>query len=53
MDIDVTIDDPGAYTKPFTVHGHSALLVNTEIMEYLCNENNVDAPHIVGKDNRK
>jgi hypothetical protein len=53
MQIDVTIDDSGAYTKPFTVHGHSALLVNAEIMEYLCNENNVDAPHIVGKDNRK
>jgi hypothetical protein len=53
MDIDVTIDDPGAYTKPFTVHGHSALLVNTEIMEYLCSENNVDVAHIVGKDNRK
>jgi hypothetical protein len=53
MDIDVTIDDPGAYTKPFTVHGHSPLLVNAEIMEYVCNENNVDAPHVVGKDNRK
>jgi hypothetical protein len=53
LSLDVTIDDPGAYTKPFTVYGHSNLLVNTEIMEYLCDENNVDVPHIVGKDNRK
>jgi hypothetical protein len=53
MDIDVTIDDPGAYTRPFTIHGHSAQLANTEIMEYICDENNVDAAHIVGKDNRK
>ena len=53
MDVDVTIDDPGAYTKPFTIHGHAPLLENAEIMEYLCNENNVDAPHVVGKDNRK
>jgi hypothetical protein len=30
-----------------------AQLVNTEIMEYICDENNVDLPHIVGKDSRK
>jgi hypothetical protein len=53
LNLDVTIDDPGAYTKPFTIYGHPNLLVNTEIMEYLCDENNVDVPHIVGKDNRK
>jgi hypothetical protein len=53
LTMDVTIDDPGAYTKPFTVYGHMAQLVNTEIMEYICDENNVDLPHIVGKDSRK
>lgn len=52
LDYDVTIDDPGAYTKPFVMHGHSAT-VNSEIMEYICNENNQDVPHIVGKDTRK
>jgi hypothetical protein len=53
LTMDVTIDDPGAYTKPFTVYGHMAQLANTEIMEYICDENNVDLPHIVGKDSRK
>jgi hypothetical protein len=53
LDFDVTIDDPGAYTRPFTLYGHSALLTNTEIIEYVCNENNKDVIHIVGKDARK
>jgi hypothetical protein len=37
----VTIDDPGAYSKPFTLR-FTATLSNPgdEIMEYICNENN-------------
>ena len=53
LESEVTIDDPGAYTKPFTMYGHFPLQTNTEIMEYVCNENNQDVPHIVGKDTRK
>jgi hypothetical protein len=53
LDYDVTIDDPGAYTKSFVMHGHSALDMSGEIMEYVCNENNQDVPHITGKDTRK
>ena len=52
LEYDVTIEDPGAYTKPFTMHGHSALETG-ELMEYVCNENNQDVSHIVGKDTRK
>ena len=51
LDYDTIVDDPGAYTRPFTLHGHSTLQ-NTELMEYICNENNVDVTHIVGKDPR-
>ena len=38
---DVTIDDPGAYSKPFTLK-FTATLSNPgdEIIEYICNENN-------------
>ena len=43
---------PGAYTKPFTMHGHSTYQHNDELMEYICNENNKDVAHIVGKDPR-
>ena len=53
MEEEVTIDDPGAYTKPFTMYGHFPLDQGTEIMEYICNENNQDLQHIVGKDSRK
>ena len=49
----MTIDDPGAYTKPFAMHGHSPLLKDEEIMEYICQENNKDVSHILGKDTRK
>ena len=53
LEAEVTIDDPGAYTRPFTMYGHFPLLAHTEIMEYVCNENNQDVEHIVGKDTRK
>lgn len=49
LEFEVTIDDPGAYTRPFTLFGHSPMMVNTEIMEYICAENNQDVSHIVGK----
>ena len=53
LNFEVQIDDPGAYTKPFTLVGHSTLMTGTEILEYICNENNQDVSHIVGKDTRK
>ena len=53
LDYTATIDDPGAYTKPFTMHGHSVLLPHEDLMEYICQENNKDVSHIVGKDTRK
>ena len=45
----VTIDDPGAYEKPFqvTFTAHRAP-AGTELMEYICQENNQDVPHIQG-----
>jgi hypothetical protein len=53
LENEVIIDDPGAYTKPFTLYGHFPLQAGQEIMEYICNENNQDLGHIVGKDTRK
>jgi hypothetical protein len=49
---EVTIDDPGAYTKPFTLYGDHTYESDTELIEYICNENNQDVEHIVGKDPR-
>jgi hypothetical protein len=52
LDYEVTIDDPGAYTKPFTLYGQHTYQMDTELIEYICNENNQDVEHIVGKDPR-
>jgi hypothetical protein len=53
LDFEVVIEDPGAYTRPFTMYGHSPLMEDSEIIEYICNENNQDVSHILGKDTRK
>ena len=40
MDIEITIDDPKAYTKPWSVTQQLAFQPDTELLEYMCNENN-------------
>jgi hypothetical protein len=40
MDIDITIDDPKAYTKPWSVTQPLAFQPDTELLEYICDENN-------------
>jgi hypothetical protein len=45
----ITIDDPGAYSRPFTVTFTAELApADYELMEYICQENNQDVPHIQG-----
>jgi len=39
LTIDVTVDDPKAYTKPFTVRINQQVLPDTELIEFICNEN--------------
>jgi len=48
MDLTITIDDPKAYTKPWTVVEEVHLLPNTELIEFICNENNRDLGHLPG-----
>jgi len=45
----VTIDDPGAYSRPFTLTFMARLRPNEELMEYICQENNQDVHHLRGK----
>jgi hypothetical protein len=49
MDIVITVDDPKAYTKPFTITEPFKLLPDTDLLEYVCGENNKDLKHLVGK----
>jgi len=44
-----TVIDPGAYAKPFTLLATMPRL-HEDLMEYICQENNRDVQHIVGKD---
>ena len=44
--IETTIDDPGAYTKPFKISFTARLRPGEELMEYICNENNGWVQHI-------
>jgi hypothetical protein len=40
MEIDITIDDPKAYVRPFTVRWNQRLATDDEIIESVCLENN-------------
>jgi hypothetical protein len=51
MQIDITIEDPKAYTKPFTVRVNHQLMPDAELMEFVCEER--DAVHYVGKTGTK
>jgi hypothetical protein len=51
MQIDITIEDPKAYTKPFTVRVNHQLMPDTELMEFVCEER--DAVHYLGKDGKR
>jgi hypothetical protein len=39
LQIDITVDDPKAYTKPFTVRVDQRLTPDQELIEFICNEN--------------
>jgi hypothetical protein len=45
---EVTIEDPGAYARPFTVTFTAVLQPGDELIEYICNENNQDVSHVQG-----
>ena len=48
MEIQITIDDPEAYNKPWTVTIPKELMPDTDLIEWMC-ENEKDLPHLVGK----
>ena len=51
LQIDVTIEDPKAYTEPFTVRVTQQLMVNGELFESVCEDR--DARHYVGDQEAK
>lgn len=51
LEIDVTVDDPKAYTKPWTVRVNQRLLPDAELIEFICEDR--DATHYVGAEPAK
>jgi len=49
LEIEITLDDPKAYTAPWTVKLNQFIVLNTELLEYFCQENEKDQAHLVGK----
>jgi len=49
LEIEITMDDPKTFTKVHTFTRTYLLRPTWEIQEYVCNEFNVDADHLVGK----
>jgi hypothetical protein len=43
LEIVVTVDDPSAYTKPWTVTLRQRLALNTELVDEICLENEKSA----------
>jgi hypothetical protein len=46
MDVQLTIEDPQTFTRPFTVNVTWRLLPDTDIGEYFCAENEKDKAHM-------
>lgn len=49
LEIEITVDDPKAYTNPWTVKLTQLLKPDTDLLDYYCAENEKDVPHLVGK----
>jgi hypothetical protein len=45
LNIDVTIEDPKAYTNPFTVRVTQRVMLDTDLIEFVCNENEKSSEH--------
>jgi len=49
MDVRATYEDPKAYTRPWTISFAGSLAPDTDMLEYVCAENEKDLTHLVGR----
>jgi len=49
MQLEVTMDDPKTFTRPISISLGVNYVPDTEMLEYVCNENERDSAHLVGK----
>ena len=46
LEIQMTVDDPKAYTRPWTIQVTQIVALNTELLDYICLENEKDVAHL-------
>jgi hypothetical protein len=49
LELEVTLQDPAVYARPWTVAVKAELAADTELLEYVCNEHDKGHEHWVGK----
>lgn len=49
LEVEITVDDPKAYTAPWTVKLNQPLVTDTELMDYICAENEQSTAHFKAK----
>ena len=49
LEITEMFDDPKAYARAWTVKVTAQLMADSDLLEYVCNENEKDSAHMVGK----
>jgi hypothetical protein len=45
LEIEITVDDPKAYTRPWTVRIDQRIMLDTDLIEFVCAENEKSSPH--------
>jgi len=40
LEIEITVDDPKTFTKPWTIKLNQRLMPDTDLIEFVCSENN-------------
>jgi len=49
LEIAITVDDPKAYTKPWTIQVNQSFAADTDLLEFVCLENERDRAHLTEK----
>jgi hypothetical protein len=49
LEIEVTVNDPKAWTKPWTVKLNQVIALDTDMLDFVCADNEKDVPHLSSK----
>ena len=49
LDVEITVDDPKAYTQPFTITLRQVIKLDTDLLDYVCTDNEKDASRLSSK----